>query len=220
MDGMISGLVLGLSVAAPVGPMGMLCIERTLAGGFRPGFAAGLGAATVHALYAALVTAGLVHLAPAAGIWNLYGRIAAAAFLLWIGWRMLSRSLEQVALSANGPDLSLLVPVASPKRAVEGTIGNYAAAVALSLTNPVTLSFFMMLVPAIPAEAQPQAGWAEVLSLPAGVFAGSSLWWLVLSGAVGLARARVTARAIGRINRTCGLAIVALALFIAVRPGA
>lgn len=220
MDGMISGLVLGLSVAAPVGPMGMLCIERTLAGGFRLGFAAGLGAATMHALYAALVTAGLVQLAPASGSWSLYGRIAAAAFLLWIGLRMLSRSLRRVALSAVGPDLSLPEPLSSPKQVMGSAVGNYAAAVALSMTNPVTLSFFMMLVPAIPAEARPQAGWAETLSLPAGVFAGSSLWWLVLSGAVGLARARVTARTIGRINGTCGLAIVALALFIAVRPGA
>ncbi|CAO3418097.1 LysE family translocator [Azospirillum endophyticum] len=220
MDGVFSGLVMGLSVAAPVGPMGMLCIERALAGGFRAGFAAGLGAATVHALYAALVTAGLVHLAPAAGVWSLYGRLAAAAFLLWVGWRVLARSLERTAVPAIGPGMSPQPDsTAGPRLAVEGAAGSYAAAVALTMTNPVTLSFFMMLVPAIPGGAKPQTGWVGALILPFGVFTGSALWWLVLSGAVGLARAHVTARTVGLINRTCGLAIVALALFIAVRPG-
>ncbi|BAI74908.1 lysine exporter protein (plasmid) [Azospirillum sp. B510] len=218
MDGMIAGVVLGLSVAAPVGPMGMLCIERTLAAGFRGGFAAGLGAATVHATYAALAANKLVHLAPLTVVWSYCGRFAAAAFLLWIGWRVLWRGLEWPAVSDVGPLVPLAEGLAGPKMTAERIAGSYATAIALTFTNPVTLSFFMMLVPTMPGEAPPQAGWVDA-SLPLGVFLGSSLWWLTLSGAVGLARAHVTARTIARINRICGLAIVALALFIAVRPG-
>lgn len=210
MDGILTGLMLGLSVAAPVGPMGLLCIERTLADGLRGGMAAGLGAATVHTLYAGLITAGLVRLLPPSGVWSQYGRIAAAAFLLWLGWRLLSRG--------RGRPMSL--PAGRQNR-----FGSYAAAVALTMTNPVTLSFFMVLVPSMTIEAQRQAGWsgsglADSLSVPVGVFIGSSLWWMLLTGAVGLARARVTARTIGRLNRTCGLAIVVMALVIAVMPAA
>ncbi|WP_159107463.1 LysE family transporter, partial [Azospirillum sp. B506] len=130
-----------------------------------------------------------------------------------------ARSLEPTAVPATGPRLPRPDSTAGPRMAVEGAAGSYVAAVALTMTNPVTLSFFMMLVPAIPGGSEPQTGWVEALPLPVGVFIGSALWWLVLSGAVGLARAHVTARTIGRINRACGLAIVALALFIAVRPG-
>lgn len=205
MDGLLTGLILGLSIAAPIGPMGLLCIERTLAEGARNGFATGLGAATVHMLYAGLITAGVVRLLPPNGVWTLYGRIAAAGFLLWLGWRLLSRGMGRTVGTAAGP---------------RSAFGSYAAAVALTMTNPVTLSFFIVLAPSMTGEAWQHASWAESLSVPLGVFLGSSLWWLLLSGAVGLARARVTARTIGRINRTCGLVIVAMALVIAVTPTA
>lgn len=205
MDGLLTGLIMGLSIAAPIGPMGLLCIERTLADGARNGFAAGLGAATVHMLYAALITAGIVRLLPPNGVWSLYGRVAAAGFLLWLGWRLMSRGMGRTVGPAAGP---------------RGAFGSYAAAVALTMTNPVTLSFFMLLAPSMAGEPPQHAGWAESLTMPVGVFLGSALWWMLLSGAVGLARARVTVGTIGRINRTCGLAIVVMALVIAVMPAA
>lgn len=203
MDGLLTGLILGLSIAAPIGPIGLLCIERTLTDGARNGFAAGLGAATVHMLYAGLITVGIVRLLPPNGAWTLYGRVAAAGFLLWLGWRLLSRGIGRTADVAAGP---------------RNAFGSYAAAVAFTMANPVTLSFFLVLTPSMTGDAGPQPGWMESLPLPLGVFIGSSLWWLLLSGAVGLVRARVTARTVGRFNRTCGLAIVVMALVIAVMP--
>ncbi|KAA0573522.1 lysine transporter [Azospirillum sp. B21] len=203
MDGLLTGMILGLTIAAPIGPMGLLCIERTLTEGARNGFAAGLGAATVHMVYAGLTTVGIVRLLPPNSVWPLYGRVAAAGFLLWLGWRLLSRGMGRTVDVAAGP---------------RGAFGSYAAAVALTMSNPVTLSFFLVLTPSVTGEARLQPGWTESLPLPLGVFIGSSLWWLLLSGAVGLVRARVTARTVSRFNQTCGLAIVVMALVIAVMP--
>ncbi|OYD83795.1 LysE family translocator [Azospirillum brasilense] len=204
MNGLYAGVVLGLSIAAPIGPMGILCIERALAGGFSSGLAAGLGAATVHAAYSCLIPLALARIGPQvddfAGHGQAMVRLFAVALLLWIGGRTLTRSL---APSTRPP-----VPVAMA--------GCYSAAVALTLANPVTVSFFAVLTPLMAAGASPTG--LDMAQLPLGVFLGSSLWWMVLSGSIGLARSRVTDHAIRRINRACGLLIVSMALVLALDP--
>lgn len=195
MDGLLAGVVLGLSIAAPIGPMGVLCIERALAGGFCCGLAAGLGAATVHAVYSGLAGLGLAQLGPLTGHWQSVQRFLTVALLLWLGCRILARSM--------GPATSAPAPTA--------ILGCYMAAVILTLGNPVTVSLFAVLTPPIPLDG-------GAVQFPMGVFLGSALWWMVLSGSIHLARSRITDRAIRRFNGVCGLWIVGLALLFAIRP--
>jgi len=122
------------------------------------------------------------------------------ALLLWIGGRTLARSL--------GPGTRPPVPMA--------VVGCYSAAVALTLANPVTVSFFAILTPLMAVDPSPTG--LDAAQLPLGVFLGSSLWWMVLSGTIGLARSHVSDGAIRRINRACGLLIVSMALVLALAP--
>lgn len=80
-------LLLGLAVAAPVGPIGVLCIQRSLAGGFWAGFGGGIGTAVADAVYAGLAAAGFAVLAAGVGDFHHWLRWGGAVFIAWLGWR-------------------------------------------------------------------------------------------------------------------------------------
>ncbi|WP_448204842.1 LysE family translocator [Azospirillum sp. sgz302134] len=214
MNGLFAGVVLGLSIAAPIGPMGVLCIERALAGGFASGFVAGLGAATVHAAYSGLTGLGLAQFgaqfgAPS-GSWHLLLRILAIGLLFRMGGGILARSVDGAATQSVDATLKRSVDGATFRPVATALLGGYATAVMLTLSNPVTMSFFAVMTPPMPLDGNALA--LDAVQLPLGVFLGSALWWMVLSGTVCAARSRVTDRALRGVNRVCGLLIVGIAL--------
>jgi threonine/homoserine/homoserine lactone efflux protein len=199
MDGaVLAGVALGLSIAAPFGPVSAHCVQRALSRGFAGGFAAGLGTATVHAAYSCLAAAAVGEGGPWTGEIGRAGRLAAAGILLWLGLRTLLA--RRVA------------PAPPARRAAEGWRGCYAAAAALTLLNPATACLFAAAVPAVAAHAGPSEG---ALPLAAGVFLGSAGWWLALSAAAGAARGRLPIRWLLAANRVFGAAMVGFAAFLA-----
>ncbi|MGQ9366242.1 LysE family translocator [Azospirillum sp. ST 5-10] len=195
MDDVFAGMVLGLMVAAPVGPTGTMCIQRALEGGFRSGFAAGLGAATVHAAYAALAALGTVLLGALAPPHSRAVGLVAAALLLLSGCRTLRRGGVRAA----------------PAMARTALLGCYSAAAVLTLCNPVTASLFATMVPALTMDPAAPRGAAP---LAVGIFIGSALWWLALSAGVSVARRRFSAAGVRRINGLCGLSMIGFALLL------
>jgi threonine/homoserine/homoserine lactone efflux protein len=198
------GLVLGFAIAAPVGPIGVLCIRRSLAVGFSAGFASGLGAATADALYGLVAALGLT----AVSSWLLAAR----------GW---SRVIGGLLLLALALRTFLATPAAGgeipPRRPARGLVRDYASTFALTVTNPMTILSFTAAFGALGLASGSAAG-----SLVAGVFLGSAVWWLVLSGASSLLRGRLGPRSLVWINRASGLVIGtfgALALYAAARSG-
>ncbi len=167
-------LLIGLSIAAPVGQIGVLAIQRTLDHGRTAGLATGLGAAFADALYGAVgafgvtgLIAWLMRLKP----WlSLFGGL----FLLWLAWRIATRPAART-VAASRPAGSLL-------RCLSGTF-------VLTLSNPSTILSFMAVFGALAGHARSASPWAMV----AGVLAGSALWWLILATAVGRLRGRVDA---------------------------
>jgi threonine/homoserine/homoserine lactone efflux protein len=187
LDYLLRGLVIGFSIAAPVGPIGLLCIRRTLAGGRLVGLVSGLGAATADAAYGAV--AGLL---VGQSLWL---RLLGGLFLGYLGVR------------------TALTPPASRAAGVSGRglAGAYASTLALTLTNPTTILSFAAIFAGLGiAGAGGDYGAAAALVL--GVFAGSALWWLVLSGGVGLLRGAVTPGALRWVNRLSGALIAAIGL--------
>lgn len=161
-------VLMGLAIAAPLGPIGALCIQRTLARGFAAGLAGGLGTALADAAYASAAAAGFAAFA------GLLERIATplgligGAFLLWLAWRGWPRGTPELRAAAAPP--------------ARGLWATTATTFALTLTNPATILSFAAIFAGL--------GLAETASVPAaltvvlGVFAGSMLWWAVLSGTV------------------------------------
>ena len=193
---LLRGLAIGFSIAAPVGPIGVLCIRRTLAEGRMYGLASGLGAATADAVYGGIAGFGLTFISTALIRQQVWLRLVGGAFLCFLGLKtFLARPTGQEA-TARG----------------SGLVGAYASTFFLTLTNPMTiLSFAAIFAGLGVADAGGSYVSAGVLVL--GVFIGSTLWWLFLSGAVSLFRTKLSAQKLAWVNRTSGLIITGFGLF-------
>jgi len=98
-----TAVAMGLAIAAPLGPIGALCIERTLRGGFRAGMAGGLGTALADALFAALAAAGFASFAAAVALVERPLGLIGGGFLIWLGWRALRPAPPREAVVAAAP---------------------------------------------------------------------------------------------------------------------
>jgi threonine/homoserine/homoserine lactone efflux protein len=188
---LISGLVIGFSIAAPVGPIGILCIRRTLADGRLHGLVSGLGAATADAVYGCIAAFGLAFISDLLVQQQVWLRIVGGAFLLFLGVRtILAKPSEK---SQNDKKL--------------GLAGAYGSTFLLTITNPVTiLSFAAVFASLGVGSASGDYGSAALLVLS--VFVGSAAWWLILSGSVSLLQGKVTPRVMRWINRVSGAIIL------------
>ena len=191
----IRGLVLGVSIAAPVGPMGLLCMRRTLAGGFAAGLISGLGVATADALYGALAAFGLTLVTSLLLGQQVWLRIVGGLFLCYLGLRTLRSRPVDRALTTSG----------------SGLAGQYMSTFALTLTNPATILSFAAIFAGV-GLGSGDGGHAAAALLVLGVFLGSSLWWLILASGIATMRGRLTLGALRWANVLSGLVIAGFGL--------
>lgn len=193
----VRGLIIGFSIAAPVGPIGVLVIRRTLAEGRLVGLVTGMGAATADALYGLLGAFGLTFVTGMLLRGTDWLQILGGAFLCYLGVR------------------TFLAPPATQAARVGG--GTYARAYlttfALTLTNPATIFSFAAVFAGLGLGIG-NSGYDAALLLVLGVFTGSALWWLLLSGGVSLAANRVTPQMLVWVNRISGAVILAFGIAV------
>jgi threonine/homoserine/homoserine lactone efflux protein len=190
MNLFLEGMVIGLAVAAPVGPIGVLCIRRTLAEGHASGFVSGLGAATADAAYGSVAALGLTFVTSLLVGAESWLRLVGGVFLVFLGVRtFLSRPSERPATAGKG-DLP----------------GAYASTLVLTLANPTTILSFAAIFAGLGAGSM-GGGALHAMSLILGVFCGSALWWFVLSGATSLFRAKLSAGGLRWVNRISGVVL-------------
>ena len=189
-------MIIGISIAAPVGPIGLLCIRRTLAQGRVAGIVSGLGAATADAIYGCIAGFGLTFISSILISQQNNLRLIGGAFLCYLGIRtFLSKPAGQVAM-VKGSSL----------------IGDYASTFFLTLTNPMTILSFSAIFAGLGlVGAGVNYNSASVLVL--GVFIGSSSWWLILSGSVSLFQKKFTSIGMQIVNRISGIIITGFGLF-------
>jgi threonine/homoserine/homoserine lactone efflux protein len=188
---LLRGLVIGFSIAAPVGPIGVLCIRRTLAEGRAAGLLSGLGAATADAIYGFIAGFGLTYVSNILVGYQSWIRLVGGLFLLYLGLRTF------VARPAQTPDH------------VEGAglPRDYASTFFLTLTNPMTIISFAAVFAGLGIGGS-TGDYGSATLLVLGVFGGSAAWWLILSGVVSLFRSRFSQRALGFVNRAAGILIL------------
>ncbi|WP_375310069.1 LysE family transporter [Bradyrhizobium sp. A5] len=193
---LFSGIGIGFTVAAPIGPMGMLCIQRTLASGMATGLATGFGAATVHLAYSALAVLGLGALAQPWVEANAVGfGIVSALTLLWFAIRTHRGS---VTLQETGEFDKVRLARA------------YLSAIALGFTNPLTVILFLAALNAFSTQS-------AAAPLIAGVFVGSTVWWTMLSTTVATARSWLTPRMLSLSRRFASLMLLGLGTTMLIR---
>lgn len=192
---LIKGLVIGLAIAAPVGPIGVLCIRRTLADGRLAGLVTGLGAATADGVCGAVAAFGLTvvtDLLIGNGAWL---GIAGGVFLCFLGAKTFFTEPPEDTAPLTGGALA----------------GLYGSTFVLTLTNPTTILSFVAIFAGLGlGDTDGDYGGAMVLVI--GVFVGSALWWLGLSGAVSLLHQRMDGRGMRMINRVSGAVITAFGI--------
>lgn len=193
---LLKGILLGFSIAAPVGPIGVLCIRRTLTDGRAAGLVSGLGAASADAFYGCIAAFGLTFISDLLISQQLWLKLVGGAFLCYLGIRTLLTKPAQEAASAQGT----------------GLLGAYTSTLFLTLTNPMTILSFVAIFAGL-GIASTRADYASAALLVLGVFLGSALWWLLLSGGVGLLRNRFNAQAMTWVNRISGTVILAFGIW-------
>ncbi len=188
---LLRGLLIGFSIAAPVGPIGVLCIRRTLAEGRIPGLVSGLGAATADATYGSIAGFGLTFISSLLISQQVWLRLIGGIFLCYLGLRtFLTRPTEQAALAKGN-----------------GLIGMYASTLFLTLTNPLTILSFAAIFAGL-GVASTGGNYLAAGILVLGVFLGSALWWFILSGGVSIFRTKFTTRGLRWVNRISGIIIM------------
>jgi threonine/homoserine/homoserine lactone efflux protein len=186
----LTGTILGFSIAAPVGPIGILCIRRTLAEGRRFGLAAGLGAATADAVYGSIAAFGLTFISSFLIDQQDWLRVFGGIFLCFLGVRAFSaKVIHPSAMEYRGNLWSA-----------------YGSTFFLTLTNPMTILSFAAIFAGFNLAGK-DSGYAAAAVLVSGVFAGSSLWWLSLSTGIGLLRSRLSDSISVWLNRISGSVI-------------
>lgn len=209
-DLFFKGLVIGFSIAAPVGPIGVLCIRRTLAGGRLFGFVSGMGAATADSVYGAIAAFGLTALTDLLIAGQVWLRLVGGGFLVFLGIRtFFARPVSESAQASSSETLA----------------GAYCSTFALTITNPLTILSFAAIFAGMGAGGEGLSAGLVVL----GVFCGSGLWWLLLSGSVKWLARRVARRNANPesaesaplppgllvwVNRVSGLVILAFGVWV------
>ncbi len=199
MSILLEGIVIGFVIAVPVGPVGLLCINRGLYGGVAYGFFSWLGVATGDALAGGVAALGLT--------------LVSDFFSNQQPWL---HAIVGLALCCFGLRIFMAQP-ATQAAAVKGSVflGGYTSTLFLTLTNPMTFASFFAIY----------AGWGvkslageyfSVVVLAVAIFLGTVLWWLVLGASLLLSRDRFSDQLLCWIHRVSGAVIAGfgLALFI------
>lgn len=187
---LLRGFLIGFAIAAPVGPIGVLCIRRTLANGRFVGFVSGLGAATADMFYGTVAAFGLTAIQSILVGQQFWLHLLGGLFLLYLGARTFFAKPAEKATKTES------------KR---GLFSAYLSTLGLTLTNPATIiSFTVVFAGILPSSVvQGMSSFALVI----GVFLGSAAWWLTLSGIIGWLRERFTPAWMVWVNRLAGIVI-------------
>jgi threonine/homoserine/homoserine lactone efflux protein len=210
------GLLIGLAIAAPVGPMALLCIRRTLERGWPSGFASGLGIATADGIYAAVAAFGLTAVSGLLLHESRLVQLAGGALIILLGLSSLLRASPADAAPSPSPFLPEAPPPQGGRRRDLGAA--YASCLGLTLANPPTILSFLAVMAGFGIGTS--AGGGSSLLVVLGVLAGSAAWWAVLTGAVARARGLISPGLRAWITRLTGVLLVALgaaALLAAIR---
>ncbi|WP_425807536.1 LysE family translocator [Desulfitobacterium sp. Sab5] len=192
---LIKGVIIGFSIAAPVGPIGVLCIRRTLAEGRLSGFLSGIGVATADAAYGMIAGFGLTSISNFLIGQQIWLRLMGGLFLGYLGIKTFKIKPSDEIISSNK----------------HGLIGNYFSTFILTITNPMTIISFVAVFAGL-GIGTIQTNYYSSLVLVIGVFFGSGLWWLTLSTIIDVLGKRFNTKGLIWVNKVSGIIVLIFGL--------
>ncbi|HZK29903.1 MAG TPA: LysE family transporter [Methanoregula sp.] len=186
----IQGIIIGLTLAVPVGPIALICIQRTVTDGRFHGIFSGIGVATADSFYAAVTVLGLTIISSVIVTNQFLFRFLAGIVLIFVGMRVFMS----------------LPSCVSSKTVHETYFKDYLSMVGIAIANPLTLVFFLIVLPGFGIVINSTA-FLSAAEFIAGVFFGSTAWWILLCGTIGSMRSRFSIKTLRLINRVSGVLI-------------
>jgi threonine/homoserine/homoserine lactone efflux protein len=190
----LRGIAAGLMIAAPVGPVNVLCIQRSLQKGWKSGLVSGFGAALVDTLYGGIAGFSISLVIEFLIREQNWIRLIGGFLLIAIGVAYYFRKPLSLEAESRGAEQS-----------------DFVSAFLLTATNPTTVLSFIAILAMLGQRQQQEPVWQTSL-LVGGIFMGSMSWWIVLTGGASLLRDKVGAQSMRWLNRIGGLAIAAFGL--------
>ncbi|TKG94964.1 LysE family translocator [Puteibacter caeruleilacunae] len=197
---LIKGLILGISVAAPIGPIGIICINRTMNKGYLSGVISGLGIATADLIYGVIAGLGLTIISNLLLEYKLWLQAFGVISLAYFGVKILVKKAADV----NG--------TFSEKRDL---LKDYFTTFILTITNPVTILLFVAVFAGL-GLANSENSKLAIFMMVSGIFVGSGIWWLFLSGLIVKLKSRISRKLLRRIDVISGLVILGFAVVLMV----
>jgi threonine/homoserine/homoserine lactone efflux protein len=221
---LLRGLIFGFSIAAPVGPIGLLCIRRSLVNGRTSGFISGLGAASADAFYGLIAALGLTAITRLLLDFRGWLQFGGGLFLVYLGVATLRASPkkpEPLAPKAESETAAAenSLPASPATEIPKATLrSDYLSALALTLTNPMTILSFIAIFAGLGIVAETGGGnFLRGCTLVLGIFLGSTAWWLILSTAAAWLGLRLHRGGLRILNIASGLMIAGFGVWNLVR---
>lgn len=192
---LLKGIILGFSVAAPIGPVSVLVIRRTLSSGLKFGFLSGLGATTAVTTYSLIAALGLTFVTNFLLDQQFLFRLVGGIFLCYLGVKILLSKPAEKEASAEG----------------ESLFRSYLSVLFLTITNPLAILTFTGMFAGL-GLAEKGVNYFSGLQVVLGVSIGSAAWWLLLSIGVSLLQNRINSKVLSWVNRISGIIVVIFGL--------
>jgi len=194
----LNGFIIGLSASIPLGPIGIICIQKTINKGHISGLVAGAGAAFADTFYAILAGFGVTFITNFIEEQQILIRILGGLILLFLGYRIFS----------TNPAIQM-----RKKHISKNFLGDFISIFFLTLSNPMTIFFFGAAFAGF-GIVKEQSGFSELLQLIGGVLAGSFAWWFTLTTLVNLFRKKFRLKRLWWINKIAGSIVILFGLSV------
>ncbi len=196
---LIKGILLGIAIAAPVGPVGVLCIRRTLRYGRFSGFCSGLGAAVADTVFGVIAAYGLTFVSDFLVARKIWIHLIGSIFLITLGLRTF---------------FSTKVKIQTTPMIHKNLLADFVSAFFLTLTNPLTVFGFLAIFAGMGLGKTGAHEYMDAFWLVCGIFIGSCIWWLILSEGITFFRERISEKIMLWVNRCAGTLIIAFGIFV------
>jgi|ERR1041385_3075033 threonine/homoserine/homoserine lactone efflux protein len=195
---LLKGLIIGFAMAVPIGPLGVMCIRKTLAEGHSRGLIIGFAAATADSVYGSIAAFGLTFISDVIASQHFWVSVCGGSLLLFLGVRTLRAKRKNPIIPFDN----------------KGLLRSYVSAFLVALTNPVTIFAFIAVFAAFGLGHRLTV--ISAVTLVLGVFAGSCLWFLTLGYIATLFRKKLDSDGLRWVNRISGALIIlsGLAAFV------
>jgi len=200
----LKGLLIGFAMAIPIGPIGVLCIRKTLAEGHSRGLIIGLGGATADSLYGGVAAFGVKFVSDVIVSGELWVHLLGGGLLLFLGYRTIRAKRKDPILPFDN----------------KGFWGSYVSSFLLALANPLTMFAFVAVFAAFGLGSR--LSFISAAILVVGVFSGTCLWFFSLGYVATFYRKRLNRGGLRWVNRISGGLIIvsgAIVLVSLILPG-